>query len=369
MTRLPELKWFDQRTRWRAWVGGRWRYYTESRTESEAALRADLAEWLSEPRSPEPTVAELIVRVLEETRADYRASWGSPTNSQHENIRASLAKLDRTVTVAGQPVELLMLPVSKFGAPELAAVRDSLADDGLARTYINASLSRIRHAFRRGRELGLVSRETYSDLRDVSGFREGHARARETEPKRPIPEPHLHALTTDPDGLARAPMALSIVRVLHLTGMRVGELLRMRLDMLDRSADLWSYSLGTDHKTGRGRHSKSIWLGPKVQAELSPWIACAQLQGRIDAVVWPSRRDATRATRQPWLRDQMVRASDRLGLPRYSPHLLRHTRATETFTAAAMEAVQAVTGHDSRGAAAGYTEREALARELARRFG
>ena len=95
--------------------------------------------------------------------------------------------------------------------------------------------------------------------KDVSG-------ARETEPIQPVDDdvveatlPHLPCLVAD------------MVRLQRLTGARPGEIILLRPADVDRKRDVWRY-VPSEHKTEHHGHRRNIFIGPKAQIILLPYL-------------------------------------------------------------------------------------------------
>jgi integrase len=62
-----------------------------------------------------------------------------------------------------------------------------------------------------------------------------------------------------------------MIRFQILTGCRPGELVRISPGMVDRLADVWTIDF-TDHKTAWKGKSRTIYVGPRAQAILAPYL-------------------------------------------------------------------------------------------------
>lgn len=103
-------------------------------------------------------------------------------------------------------------------------------------------------------------------LGTVEGLRKGHGEARETEPKTPIDDatveatlPHLPQVVAD------------MVRLQRLTGARPGEIVQLRPSDVDRTGEVWKY-VPAEHKTEHHGKRRVIFIGPKGQAILRPYL-------------------------------------------------------------------------------------------------
>lgn len=62
-----------------------------------------------------------------------------------------------------------------------------------------------------------------------------------------------------------------MIELLRLTGMRPGEVVQMRTADLDMAGAVWSY-VPQKHKTQHHGHERVVYLGPKAQEVLRPWL-------------------------------------------------------------------------------------------------
>ena len=167
---------------------------------------------------------------------------------------------------------------SEFGPLRLKAFRQSLIDaerDGkgrerpLSRTHINQSINRVRHIFKWAVENELVPAPIHDALRCVAGLRFGKCDARETEPIKPVPDAYVDAVK--PHVSAQVWAMIELQRV---TEMRSGEVCQMRTGDVNASGEVWTYTPAR-HKTLYRGHSRVVYLGPKDQVILRPWLRTA----------------------------------------------------------------------------------------------
>jgi len=83
---------------------------------------------------------------------------------------------------------------------------------------------------------------------------------------KPVPEAHVDAIR---DHVSRQVCAM--IELQRLTGMRPGEVVIMRTADLDTTGKLWSYT-PQRHKTQHHGHDRTVYIGPKAQAVLAPWL-------------------------------------------------------------------------------------------------
>lgn len=148
----------------------------------------------------------------------------------------------------------------------LRALREHMISLDWSRSYINASIGKIRRAFAWGVKEELVDVSVHQALLRVRGLQKGRSAARETEPAGPVDDvvveatlPHLPPIVAD------------MVRVQRLLGRRPGEVCCVRPCDLDTSGAVWVYSPAT-HKSEHRGSERRIFVGPKAQAILRPYL-------------------------------------------------------------------------------------------------
>jgi integrase len=157
-------------------------------------------------------------------------------------------------------------PVDEFGPLALKAVRQQMIADGHSRKYINDHVDRIKRMFKWGVAEELVSAETYQRLATVTGLRKGRSEARETVPIRPVGTNIIQAT------LPSLPAVVAdMVRLQRLCGCRPNEICIMKPSEIDRSQDVWIYT-PSSHKTDSLRTERNIFIGPRAQAILRPYL-------------------------------------------------------------------------------------------------
>jgi integrase len=363
-----------------------------------------IAEWLNNGRrAPNPetgrlTVAELIERYWQHSKEYYRHPDGSSTSELYP-IKSALHQLNRLygLTIA-----------SDFGPLAIQALRNSMIELGWCRSTINKQVSRIKSVFKWGIARELIPSSVYHGLQAVSGLRAGRTQAREPSPVRPVPDEIVDATLPFLSSVVRA-----MVQVQRYTGARPGEICAMRVGEIDRSTEVWTCMPST-HKTAHHGHSRVIFIGPKAQEILSPFLLkldpeafvfspaeavremrqrrseerrtrsnCGNFAGsnrkcnpkRVPSERYnvPSyRRAVTRAADNAdlWAKGGRVIANDQRVIPHWHPHRLRHSAATEIRRKYGIEAAQHVLGHASTTMTEVYAERNAeAARQIAAQIG
>jgi integrase len=229
-----------------------------------------LTEWEAKGRKLPPPVAtsdltvnELIVAYWKHARVYY--GW---TRNPKRGDRVSLKDALRVLRKLYGPTL-----AREFGPLSLKGCRARMIHKGWARTYINSQVDRLRRMFRWAAEEELLPGSVYDNLAKVTSLRKGKCAARESAKVRPVPDevvdatlPFLH------------PVPRAMVELQRLTGMRPGEICRIRGIDLEASAPVWIYRPGSDlgpegnHKTAHHGHERAVLLGPRAQGVLKPWL-------------------------------------------------------------------------------------------------
>jgi len=290
----------------------------------------------------------------------YVDANGKPTRTV-ENLKLALGYLRRLFGPS-----LLI----EFGPPQIKTIRSVLINERRVRTQINKFIGQIRQFFRWCVEEEHIPPSILEALRAVRPLMPGRGGAKEGTPRQPA----------DPAAVDRAiplmpPAVRAIVQLLRLTGARPSEILCMRPCDLDRSKEVWIFSLA-HHKGSWQLKTRTIHFGPDAQAVLSPWLLGTpadqyvfspkrseeiRSRERSDARVtplWPShsaRNDRKRrSTRRRPPSDRYTaanlatavrRACRRADVEVFTPYQLRYLRAVELRERYGLEVVRAVLGH------------------------
>lgn len=246
----------------------------------------------------------------------------------------------------------------------LKSVRSALVDDKLARSTVNGAIGRVRRLFRWGASEELIPGAVWQALASVQGLQRGRTAAYEPEPVGPV---------ADDVVAATLPFLASVVRAMvelqKLTGARPGEIVIMRPVDVDTTGEVWRYTPAT-HKTEHRGQSRVIFIGPKGQAILRPFLNrkpgeyCFSPQeaeherralatakrltpaGRGNVVgsnrtLRPRREPGERSNVDSYRR-AIWRAAETAKVSRWSPNQLRHAAATSIRATAGLEAAAAV---------------------------
>jgi integrase len=297
--------------------------------EAADAYRRFQIEWASRVIAPEQSrdaavfICELVADYLVHV-GRYYVKDGKPTSEQNVQ-RAALRVL----------LEMYpRLSVSEFRPRHLKAIQAAMVAKGWVRTTVNKYLSRLKCCFSWGVAEELVPASVADALAHVPHLQAGRTKAPDLDPVMAVAtsavEATLPYLDRNPQ---RRGVLEAMIRFQLLTGCRPGELCAMTAAAVDTSAEVWVYRV-TDKNTHRQvqRRPRLVWIGPQAQAILRPFLANPGPGGRI----WcfpPRFPESPKARRVPISRGlygECIRlASAAAGVETWTPHQLRHNRATE----------------------------------------
>ena len=223
-----------------------------------------VAEWeacgrVAPVRPEEVTVVEVAAQFMRWARG-YYIKHGRPT-SEPGNIVLALRPLKelygRTKAV-------------DFGPRALKAVRQKMVDRGWTRKYINKHVDRIKRMFKWAVAEELVPPKVYQGLRAVAGLKFGRCSAPDRAPIQPAPVELIEPVKRHVSRQVAAMINLQL-----LTGARPGEIVIMRPRDLDRDGPVWVYR-PAEHKTEHHGHGRVIFVGPKAQEIIQPFLLRVQ---------------------------------------------------------------------------------------------
>jgi integrase len=361
-----------------------------------------IAEWtahggtLPQHQSNELSVVELAAAFMRHAGQYYRRPDGTPTN-EVKNFKLAIRRLK---LLYGRT------RAADFGPLALKAIRQRMIDDGLARRTINQHTNRVRHIFKWGVENQLIEPSVLHGLQAVAGLRAGRSDAKETAPVRPVPDAFVDAVLPHVSLQVAA-----MIELQRITGMRSGEVCIMRAADIKLSGKVWVYTPAT-HKTAWHGHERNIYLGPKAQTIVRPFLKADLLaylfspadaeahrnEGRFGIVspdrktkVYPCElrsRQRRRAARQRKPRRVLGDKYDPVGyygavchgiesanrarladakakgidadkvelVPHWHPHQLRHNAATALRREHGIEVARIILGHRSAAITEVYAE-------------
>jgi integrase len=241
-----------------------------------------IAEWAANdgtlPGAAEYSVAELLAAYLTHARSYHQPKELERIKLAMGPIRALYTRTD----------------VAKFGPLALKAVRQAMIEANLARTTINDRVDCIRRVFKWGVENELVPPSVLHGLQAVAGLRFGRSAARETLAVKPVPDAFVDAVLPHV-----SPQVGAMIELQRLTGMRSGEVTIMRGRDVNTAGRVWVYTPET-HKTAYRGHDRKVYLGPKAQSIIRPFLKAdlqAYLFSPAESLSWiHGARHAKRST-------------------------------------------------------------------------
>jgi integrase len=290
-------------------------------------------------------------------------------------------------------------PVAEFGPKALKALRQAWVAAGHSRKVINGRVGAVRRVFRWAVGEELCAPEVYQRLQAVEGLRAGQTDAPDHAPVRPA------VLSDVEKALPFMPEAVrALVQVQLYSAARAGELVKLRACDIDRTdPEVWTYTPASHKTTWKGR-GRVIYFGKRCQEVLSPFILKA---GSPEAYLFsPARSEAERNAvrsdervtprweshmlrnerkrvgekrrRPPGLhyttgsyRTAIERACDEAGVPRFTPHRIRHLAATRARAELGVDVARALCGHSLASVTEVYSREvdKQLALQAVQRFG
>jgi integrase len=266
-SRIPRLNLHRPSGHWRVVLDGRSHYLGRDRVEALRRYEALLARWLPQrclpDGAPRVEVAPATLRVADvaakflEGHATY---FVGPDGEQ-------TGELDNFVRAFGVLLELYgLLPAEQFSPKRLKDVQAAMVARGWCRPSVNHNVRKVKRLFKWATGEELVPASTYHGLQAVDGLRRYRTAAPEPEAVEPVSEKDYEAALPHLPAMVRA-----MVELQYLTGMRVGEVRRMRTCDVDRTGNVWRYT-PSRHKTQHFGRARIVALGPKAQAVLTPWL-------------------------------------------------------------------------------------------------
>ena len=271
---VPQLK--KHRSSGRAYVRVEGQFVYLGRYGTAAAREAYdrwIAEWLSAGRRMPAadddglTVAEVIAAFWRHAKVHYRRADGTPTpeiNPMRSALRPLKSLYGRT-------------PAADFGPLALKAVRGEMVRLGWRRKSINRQVRRVIHVFGWAESEELLPGGGAARLREVRAIQRGRTEAVESKPVMPADPAAVELVQAHV-----APTVAAMIAVQLLTAARPGEVCDMRPSDIDRSGPVWTYR-PAQHKSAHHGHDRTVFVGPKAQAVLLPYLDAA---GDDDAPVF-----------------------------------------------------------------------------------
>jgi len=372
--------------------------------DSKEAYRAELAKLdRKQAATPMPVVSEhpSVNEVLEAFHA-HAEQYYRRLDGTHTQELCEFRIVIRHVRLAHGEER-----AEEFGPRKLRALREAFIRAGWSRKVINQRVNRLRHLFKWAVSHELIPPSVFEGMRTVEGLKAGRTAAPERPPVAPVDDAAV--LATLP---WLRPTVCAMVELQRLTGMRPGEVVRIRPCDIDTGAAVWVYR-PPYHKLSYRNLPRAIAIGPKAQAILkafmpadasdyifSPQRSVEEYHAERSAArvtpLWPShaRRNAEKRiekkSRRPNERygtdtyrraitkavEQLNRAyieaavEVELQVEDWAPNRLRHAHATDVRKRFGLEAAQVALGHERADVTQVYAEKNlALAVKVAAEVG
>ena len=345
--------------------------------EVHQAFQRVLAEWAARGCKPAPPKNDASIVECCAIYTEYATGY----------FRANPLALNR-VRLAMRPLIHLYgrIPAVDFGSVHLRAIRETMINEGLAIATINTRINVLRRMLRYCASLEMIPAETWHKTATLENLKPGRCAAKPPKKVAPVPMADIEAVepyvTSSIQGL---------IRLQLITGARSGEVVQLKKSDIDTSGAVWVIELAQHKNSWRG-HTRTLYVGPQGQSILKPFF----LRRRDDEYLFqPSdyyqeRSEAAPTHRRPnqiknipetdrtcgehyttaSYRRAVERACVRAGVPTWTPHRLRHTRATELRRRFGIEAARVTLGHSNLSATEIYAEADAeVARKIAGEIG
>lgn len=330
--------------------------------ESIAAYKRFIADVCGGAMSPVPTETPATIRVLVDSWLEYADQhYPGGTRGEAANCRAAV-----------QPLMAMFeaLPPTQFTPKRLKELQLEMAAAKLTRGYINGCVGRIRRMFRWAASEELVPVTIYESLKTVAPLGRNRTAAKESEPRRPVP---IDSVTETLKELS--PQLRNMVTLQRLTGVRSQSVCHAKPEQFDTSKTPWEWR--PKHKTEHHGTILVVFIGPAAREILEPLLK-ATPPGEY--LFQPREQRGNKRYGKHYKSASYAQAIDRAvirvnaerekqglePIPSWTPHQLRHAKATMVRETYGLEASQATMGHETIDATQIYAERQMnLARKIA----
>jgi integrase/recombinase XerD len=211
----------------------------------------------------------------------------------------------------------------------------SLKNDGLSSPSISRTISSLRAFFRFLLAEGILQEDPTDLLESPRGW---------LKPPRTLNYKETEALLNLPKD--HGPLGLrddAMIELLYATGLRVSELISLKLDSLN-------FQAGFLITMGKGSKERIIPIGDVSLTKLKRYLEKARpwlVRNRPSTILFPGRSGRKMSRQAFWHR--LKGYANRAGITRtFSPHTLRHSFATHLLEGGAdLRSVQMMLGHSS----------------------
>jgi integrase len=297
--------------------------------------------------APPSTVAVVVGRFLDWAEVYYPDPRGT-----YQNLLTATKPL---LAMYGN------LAPAEFGPKKLKELQQILADSQLSRQYVNDIARRIKQCFKWAASEELIPVGIYQALATVPGVKQGRTPAAEPAKRQAVAWEHIEPVLPY--------VSSTIAAMLELqwhSGARSRSICLARPGQFKLEVIPWEWR--PRHKREFAGRELVIYLGPKARAVLAPYLAVPQ--SPPDCYLFSpgtrtkrygafySSQTYRQAVDRGIARANEARAKQGLApIPAWTPHQIRHAKATLVRSAHGLEAAQAVIGHDSIDATQIYAAR------------
>lgn len=329
---VPKLKLHKGTKRYCVRINGNEVYLGRDKAAAEQQYFALMA-GITRPDEEEALhVAEIIERYL-----DYQEKYGKSS----DRITCAMRHLNKSL---GHyvPNQIKMANIMRLRETMLKPNKKGKRH---CRTEINRLMRECARCFKWAAAHELAPAEVHAKFSVLEPLKAGRCTAPE---RKPVSVVELDAVRAVQDNV-RSPVK-AMIELQLLTGARPGEIVNLKVDMIDRTVDPWRVEL-TDHKTAHRGHKRVLFFGEQAQAVLKPFILAAGKTGYLFTTSREGRPYTVAAYRRA-----IDRGCDKAGITHWHPHQLRHTAATELRKQYGVEVARAVLGHAHLAATEIYAE-------------
>jgi integrase len=351
-------------------IAGRTYYLGEfGSEESKNKFNQLVASYLTDPNfgieKGRQSIAEAVIAYLKHAEVYYRAG------SEFVGMRDSCKPL----------VELFAsVHLSDFGIAQFKSCRQYWIDRKCSRQYVNKQTKRLLRVVKWWVAEGIAEPTLHQALKCVEPLKRGRCECPDTEPVKPVDD-----AIVDKTIKFLPPILRDMVRLHQLLGCRPGEIVKLTPAMVNRSGEVWVVRL-VDHKTAWRGHNRDIYVGPKAQAILLPYLETCSASDVIFSpkIAVEQRLQENEQNRKTPLSCGNRRGSNRKSKPRksagdayttqsygkaiafackqaevptWSPNQLRHSAATKIRESEGIEGASVILGHKSLDVTQVYAEK------------
>lgn len=345
-----------------------------------------IGEWLAAGRpavavapAGEITISEVMLAFLKHAKTFY-VKKGRPTRTA-EGFKPIIALVRQFYG---------RTPANDFGPLALKSLQGKWVEQGKSRRTVNDYIHRVRQIFKWAASEQLITPLVWQALATVAGLRKGNSQAHDPAPIQPVADATVQATLP-----YLSPIVADMVRFQRLTGCRPGEVCILRPCDVDTSGEVWRY-IPTEHKTEHHGKSRAIYIGPRAQDVLRPYLLREKetfcfSPAESERLRRVEMREKRKTRVQPSQRDRSKRKPERSPGDHYDTHSfgvavrraaivaevepwtlnrLRHSAATEIRQKFGLEAAQVALGHSRADVTQLYAEKnQELAALVARQVG